>query len=465
MSTPFQANSIRNEEDQTLLPKSSQKTEDSASTTKPSSSTSSSSEEKESDDDGTKLAIAFVLMLVFQLGNKIFGKLSTYPLYNYPLFMNLLTTVVYLPICFAYIIPVCYFSKDIITQEQLDIPKYKFFVMGAFDSLAGIMGIFAVNYIPSAGLIVLLQQSAIPISMAVSRLLLQARYTYAQYIGAGIVCFGIFVVLIPTLFAPSKAKEVGDTNEMMWIVILVLSCVPMCLSSVYKEKALGEVDIDVVYLNGWVAVFQSLVAIPLSFPTATISGMTYSQIIPNIIGGVKCMAGYNSILTSSGNHPADNCAMGPLYGWTFIAFNVIYNVLIIVVLKFGSANILFMSSTVIVPLSNVIFSLHFVPNHKDMQIGDILGLLIILIGLIIYRFMTPVVSFWRKLTGQFTVDEMAEEKAARKIAAWIESKNKNYMGINQTEFVQPLLDTRIWKEQVKTLFRTPQQIRGNLLHK
>jgi hypothetical protein len=38
--------------------------------------------------------------------------------------------------------------------------------------------------------------------------------------------------------------------------ILILSCVPMTLSSVYKEIALGERDLDPTFLNLWVALFQ-----------------------------------------------------------------------------------------------------------------------------------------------------------------------------------------------------------------
>lgn len=249
----------------------------------PSDSKSSLDEKDDERDEtnGRNLVIAFVLMLFFQLGNRIFGKLYTYPMYNYPLFMNLVTTVIYLPICFAYIIPIVHYTEGIITKEQINIPKYKFFVMGAFDSLANIMAVFAVNYIPSAGLIVLVQQSAIPISMGISRVLLQARYSYSQYAGALIVCMGIVIVLIPTL--TSSDKESSGPNDVLWLTMLVLSCVPMCLSSVYKEKALGEVDIDVVYLNGWVSVFQSLVAIPLSIPSAYASGMTIADIIPNMV--------------------------------------------------------------------------------------------------------------------------------------------------------------------------------------
>ena len=39
------------------------------------------------------------------LMNKIFNKLMTIPMYNYPNFLNLMTSFVYIPVCFAYIIP------------------------------------------------------------------------------------------------------------------------------------------------------------------------------------------------------------------------------------------------------------------------------------------------------------------------------------------------------------------------
>ena len=175
--------------------------------------------------------------------------------------------------------------------------------------------------------------------------------------------------------------------------------------------------------------------------------------------------GINTVTVATNTQRVDDCAMAPFYSWMFIFFNVIYNVLIVVILKIGSANIMWMASTVIVPLSNVVFSLHFVPNHKNMQPSDIAGLFVIMIGLVVYRFMAQVNAFWRKITGTITEEEIAEEKAARKIAARTEFKNQKYVGLNQIETLETLLDSRIWREQMKSLFRTPQQIRGNLLVK
>lgn len=196
---------------------------------------------EEEEKDSSILIAAFAAMIVFQLGNRIFGKLMCYPMYNYALFISVLSTFIYIPATFLYIIPTQLFT-DNISLEQTQISKYKFGVMGFFDTTAGIMSQFAVNYISNASLIVLVQQSAIPISMCISSYLLQAKYSTSQYVGAAIVLLGIVVVLAPSFFSPSPSEDGsgGDqsvnTGETIWIVMLVLSCIPMCLSSVYKEK-------------------------------------------------------------------------------------------------------------------------------------------------------------------------------------------------------------------------------------
>lgn len=64
----------------------------------------------------------------------------------------------------------------------------------------------------------------------------------------------------------------------------VLSCIPMCLSSVYKEKALGDDDIDVIYLNGWVAVFQFLAGLVFAVPSAYAMSLPVSVSIRRAIG-------------------------------------------------------------------------------------------------------------------------------------------------------------------------------------
>lgn len=399
--------------------------------------------------------------------------------------MNLMSSVIYVPLSFAYIVPVSLLTNAI-TPEQTEIPKYKFagkeiddcfvqfeimlnlrltsfiLVMGLLDSLAGIMGVFAVNYITNSSIIVLVQQSAIPISMVISSITLNARYTSNQYIGAGVVLLGIIEVLIPT-FMSTAPPAVGETSQLPWILLLIFACIPMCLSSVYKEKALGEVDIDVIYLNGWVAIFQTIAAIPLCFPSAYVTGLAMDQIWPNLTGGFLCWFGINSVTEATNDLIVDDCSMAPFYVNTYLFFNVFFNILIIVILKHGSANIMWMASTVIVPLSNVVFSLNFMPNHTTLHLTDWIGLIIIMTGLVIFRFYPAIQSVYLQLIGEMSTEENETRAKAIAIAKQSAKKQLKFVGANQLEGVETLVDTRISREQRRGLYRNPVQIRSNYL--
>ena len=106
------------------------------------------------------LTIAFFAMVFVGLCNRVFNKLMTIPMHNYPNFLNILTTFVYLPVCFAYIIPMA--RNGSIPKEQLEMSKWPFFIMGGLDALSGIMSIFAVTYL-TGSLIILLSQASIPV--------------------------------------------------------------------------------------------------------------------------------------------------------------------------------------------------------------------------------------------------------------------------------------------------------------
>lgn len=334
--------------------------------------------------------------------------------------------------------------------------------MGLLDSLAGIMGVFAVNYITNSSIIVLVQQSAIPISMVISSVSLGARYTTNQYVGAAVVILGIIAVLVPSFFSTTAAVP-GEAPQLPWIALLILACIPMCLSSVYKEKALGEVDIDVIYLNGWVAVFQVIAAIPLCFPSAFVTGLAMDEIWPNMYDGFLCWFGIDSISQASGNLVVDDCAMSPFYVNIYIAFNVVFNILIIVILKHGSANIMWMASTVIVPLSNVVFSLNFMPNHTTLRAADWVGLVVIMTGLVIYRFFPALQALYMSYSGDMTEEEMKARDMAIKVGKAAEKQQLKFFGVNQLEAVETLVDSRISKIKKKQLYRNPVQIRSSYL--
>jgi drug/metabolite transporter (DMT)-like permease len=234
------------------------------------------------------LMISFIFMVFIGLGNKIFQKLMTIPMYNYPNFVNLLTTFWYVPLSFAYIVPMARAGR--IPREQMDMPKKPFAIMGILDAIAGIMQVFSATYLDGA-LLILLSQAAIPISMIMSRIILKVTYKNYQYCGAVVVAGGIACVLGPHLTGS------GGSKTIIWALVMIFSCVPMCLSSIYKEIALGETDLDPVFLNGWIAIFQFIASIILAVPSALASDpIVYPDGLPrNLWQGLKCYFGMNSI--------------------------------------------------------------------------------------------------------------------------------------------------------------------------
>jgi len=257
-----------------------------------------------------------------------------------------------------------------------------------------------VTFLENGSLFILLMQAAIPTSMLISRLLMGTKYLISQYIGAVVVVIGIVVVLMPTFIYPEEAT---GSNPALWAFISVISCVPMCLSSVYKEISLGEADIDAVYLNGWVAVFQFIASLPLLLPSGPLAGVPVGDIGQNLADGMRCLGGHNSIL--NGTKP-DNCGVAPAYVSIYILFNLGYNVLIILILKFGSANLLWLALTIMVPMANITFALPFVPNNKPLKPTDIIGLVAIMGGLITYRFYGPVSSMILKCVYPHRYDQL-----------------------------------------------------------
>ncbi|GMI00063.1 hypothetical protein TrVE_jg3166 [Triparma verrucosa] len=392
---------------------------------------------EEEEASGQGLIISFCLMLLVGSGNKVFQKLQTLPMYNYPNFLNLLTTFMYIPLSFLYILPVAKFNllNGTISPEQLSLPKTPFAIMGFLDCLAGIMQIFAATYLPGP-LLILLSQMAIPVSMILSKNMLNATYRPYQYVGACVVAMGIIVVLSPSLNDSSTQTcqaydedkycsicediteedtcngQVSDEDSichwdtaksssvqlLIWAGVMVVSCVPMTLSSIYKEKALGDTELDPVFLNGWIAVFQFAFSIPLAVPAALAGQPPIypGELWGNLKGGLKCWVGGDSI--DNGCNP-DDCDLAPLFVNVYLLFNVSYNILIILILKFGNANILWLAMTIMVPVGNLTFALPFMKDYggSSLQPTDIIGLLVIMGGLCMYRFGA---SAWNRFFGE-----------------------------------------------------------------
>ena len=98
--------------------------------------------------------------------------------------------------------------------------------------------------------------------------------------------------------------------------------------------------------------------------------------------GFKCMCGYNTILESTPDVPADTCESAPILVFILIIANTGFQFLITLILKYGTANLLRMSSAIMVPTCNIAFSLPMMPRSVPMSPTDLVGLIFVMSGLV-----------------------------------------------------------------------------------
>lgn len=311
-------------------------------------------------------------------------------------------------------------------------------VMGFLDAIAGAMQVLATVYLPGT-LLVLLPQAAIPLSMLASRCVLRERFTQYQYLGAIIVMLGIVVVLFPVLtqsnvpsfscqainededcaicetettqedceshrkiddppfeyfmaddksdlycqwISKDESLRQDDFLKFVWSLVMLGSCVPMVLSTVYKQVAL-QVQLDPILVNGWVSLFQFICGLFLVVPAGYASSPKVKPLdLPqNWAQATDCLFAQNNSI-ESGCHP-DDCSQAALWVHLALLSSVVYTISMIFVLKYGSASLLYVGLTLMVPLGHLVFSLK-APSHTHT--ADIAGLIVLVAGLILFRF-------------------------------------------------------------------------------
>jgi len=172
-------------------------------------------------------------------------------------------------------------------------------------------------------------------------------------------------------------------------------------------------------LNGYVAVFQFVLGLIYAPLAAFMTTLPLDQIPINLWQGLQCfLAGTNFISQDGGyqcsaeidcGNPGqpmccDSCD-GSLSGvsslpalWatlTYMCFNVAYNVFLVLVIKHGSAALMYATSAVVLPLGALAFTFPlFLGDHaEDFTIYTGIGLGVVIAGLLIYRFVDSVVDW------------------------------------------------------------------------
>lgn len=148
-----------------------------------------------------------------------------------------------------------------------------------------------------------------------------------------------------------------------------------------------DLELDPIFMNGWIAIFQFFFSILLAVPAGYASSPPIGpmELPRNIYHGLLCYFGRGSIDT--GCHPDNMCSFhAALFVNMSLLMNCCYNLLMMYTLKYGSASLLYVALTVMVPIGNFAFALPFMPQRATVRVSDLLGLGVIMSGLVLYRF-------------------------------------------------------------------------------
>lgn len=268
--------------------------------------------------------------------------------------------------------------------------------------------------------------------MVLSKLLLQKTYTKEHWFGAVIVLLGIGIAVAEPMFGSNDDENSIDlsffdliysnsspstSSSFIWSSVVILAMVPLAISSIYKESYSEENEIDPIYWNLWICTFQTIYSIIFAVPAGYISEprVPANEFLENFWGGFRCTLGYDTYNNDTdgvdvedsaeegGLFRPDNCHVwGPLYFTLFSISSFGFNILEVLLLTYGGADIMFLAMALILPISDLAFAIPFMPNATTFQVYDIVGLLVIMGGLFVYGY------------GESIQEEQEQEENAHK---------------------------------------------------
>ncbi|CAN4122410.1 unnamed protein product [Withania somnifera] len=329
------------------------------------------------------------LTLVLGVVNRVLYKLALVPMKEYPFFLAQVTTFGYLAI---YII-VLYarYRAGIVTKEMVAYPKSRFLLIGFFEALGVLCGMYAGAMLPGPA-IPILSQTFLVWQLTLSVFILGRTYSLNQIAGCLLVAAG--VVLAVTSGPDSNQMLVGIA--FVWPVLMVASSAFQAAASVIKifnksqctiaefvfidaaSRLKGKV-LDIFIVNSFGSGFQALFVLLFLPLLSNLKGIPSFELPSFLKSGAGCFF-------NIGNN-VSGCDGAPLLPLLYIFTNIAFNISVLNLMKISSAvisSLVVMSS---VPLSVYLLSmpLPYLPEGSSLSPFFLLGSAVLLIGLILYN--------------------------------------------------------------------------------
>jgi len=278
-------------------------------------------------------------------------------------------------------------KTGVITSEMRKYKKHwKLILIGIFDALNGILIVFSSSLGRTPGALqAILGQTIIPFTIIFSKLILRKTYKFDQILGAILTILGVLVSLIPIF----NDFSVGPV-KIYWPIIFLCGMIPAVLMNIFEEDVFHDIPkYDNIYLLAWESLYQVLTVL-LLFWADIIPGFGTSDNLdmwsPRIKDGLICF--WNPWNAES--NKCDYCFLtGILFTFAY-CFSYIYGASM---MKMASANTTAIISA-ISPAFVIFFWIIFTGLNRWAGGSDytkldiicyIISLLIIIVGVIIYR--------------------------------------------------------------------------------
>ena len=312
------------------------------------------------------------------------------PTTNYGFFVSQASTFLYTVQAAIMSLVLLWRNPTPVTSSS-EVPQRTYIYMGLMDAASATLGAIAGGYCPGE-LQTILNQMIIPVTLFGSFVFLHTKFKSYQLWGCAAIVVGACVASSDYFLNPSVEEDVVVSSDVsssgngmslsVAIIVYFLSVLPSAFSNIYKENRMQVNNMNEVHTSTLVSFYQlwiGFVFLPL-LALPSLGGLSVAEMKSQMSDGFTCFMGTNP------NDPNDDCSHSAYILLFYILLNFVYNVLLLVVTKRGSAVLLVVSQALSLPLTNIAFTLKPLmgPDVEPLTILDLIGIALVCIGFLAY---------------------------------------------------------------------------------
>ncbi|GLC46764.1 hypothetical protein PLESTB_001488100 [Pleodorina starrii] len=352
-----------------------------------------------------KLLALIGLVLITGVSNRVLYRMALVPLRDHIFFLAQLQNLGYLAVYFTALWWRSRSSSGLVTPAMLRVNKWPLVGVGACEAVAQLLFMVGAAQLPGP-LLPLVNQTYLVWSLVFASLILGARYSRAQLLGAALVLAGVCAAAVqPAALAqllppPLGAKAAGAaaagagaavgagaaaaaTVELRYVAVCVACFAFPAIANCIKERVFRSFaaahgrPLDIFVVNSWGSLFQAAFVLLLLPITTALKGIALADLPAHLATSL-------SVFTGAGTATPSYAV--PLLALSYVAMNLVFNISILTLLRsLGSVTTTLVASS-LVPLTIAAFTLPL-PCLEPAVIGPnfVVGASLLMVGLITYN--------------------------------------------------------------------------------